>query len=145
MFHDTILKILESKDKFQLQDEHNLGKFKVWCIRILHNNFINNYRASKRHGIDSYDKSPALLFTNEPLYFSADEELIAKELCEVILNVEKNEINRKIFFGYMNGTSYSALSEIFDLPEGTLKSRLFNTRKKIKQALLEGLNRTTKS
>ena len=37
----------------------------------------------------------------------------------------------------MNGMSYDALAEIFDLSIGTLKSRLFNTRKKIKQVLLK--------
>lgn len=111
--------------------------FQGWCYRIMHNTFINNYRADKRHGVNSYDENPLLLFTNEPITFGADEELISSELYKIIINSESDAINRKIFFGYMNGMSYEALAEIFDLPVGTLKSKLFYTRKKIKQVLLK--------
>lgn len=137
LFHESILKILEKRHMFKIEGDYKFYKFRGWCCRIMHNTFINNYRADKRYYVDSYDENPLLLFVNEPITFSTDEELISSELYETIINSENNIINRKIFFGYMNGMPYNALAEIFDLSIGTLKSKLFNTRKKIKQALLK--------
>lgn len=140
LLHESILKIIEKQHAFKIEGDYKFYKFRGWCLKIIHNTFINNYRINKRLTVDSYDENPLLLFENEPITFSADEELLTSELYETIIKIEKNIINRKIFFGYMNGISYDALAEIFDLPLGTLKSRLFNTRKKIKQALLQDLN-----
>ena len=137
LFHESILKILEKRDMFKIEGDYKFYKFRGWCYRIMHNIFINNYRVDKRCNVDSYDENPLLLFANEPITFSADEELISIELYKTIVNSESNVINRKIFFGYMNGISYDALAEIFEMPLGTIKSRLFNTRKKIKQVLLK--------
>lgn len=132
---ETTLKILEKRDMFQVKDKYKFHEFLGWCSRILHNTFINNYRKNKRCVIDSFDKEPLILYGHEPLFESSDVRIISTELLEEILRVESDTINRKIFFGFLNGYPYEALAEIFELPLGTIKSRLFNTRKKIKQAL----------
>lgn len=136
LFHETILKILEKRHMFKIDGEYNLLKFRSWCYTIMNNIFINNYRVNQRHNVNSYDENPLLLFDNEPTTFNAEEEFLSKELYEIIVKTEKNEINRKIFFGFMNGISYESLAEIFNLPCGTIKSKLFHTRRKIKQVLL---------
>lgn len=137
LFHESVLKILEKRHMFRVEGDYKFYKFRGWCFRIMHNTFINKYRADKRYSVDSYDENPLILFSDEPITFGADEDLILNELYETIIKVERNEINRKIFFGYMNGVSYEALAEIFDLSLGALKSRLFNIRKKIKQELVK--------
>lgn len=135
LLHETVLKILEKRHMFKIEGDYSFSKFRGWCFRIMNNIFINNYRFNKRRGLDSYDENPLLLFIDEPTTFSSDEELIFSELRDLINKTEKDEINRKIFWGYVNGMPYNSLADIFDLPLGTIKSRLFNTRKKIKQAL----------
>lgn len=48
---ETILKIIEKKHMFRIQGcEYKVYKFLGWCTRIMHNNFINNYRKSVRYG-----------------------------------------------------------------------------------------------
>lgn len=60
-----------------------------------------------------------------------DTDLLNDEEYDVINEVFKDDVEKKIAIGYAQGYSYQHLAEIFDIPMGTLKSRIFNIRKKI--------------
>lgn len=131
---ESILKILQSKDKFKIEgNSYKPYLFLGWCCRVLNNMFINNWRKDNGNTtIDSFDREPGLIRGFEPESLSSDAYLIAFDLENMLMSLEKNELSRQIFLGYYNGYSYEQLAEIMDFPLGTIKSRLFSTRLKIK-------------
>lgn len=83
LFHETVLKILEKRHMFKIEGDYQFSKFRGWCCRIMNNLFINNFRVNKRNRVDSYDENPLLLFSNEPITFSADENLLSSEMYNI--------------------------------------------------------------
>lgn len=124
---DLFFKII---DKPQLFDANR--KFSTWVFSIAHNMCKNEYRnKSIRNIIEKIDDAD---------YISDDETLTndSAYLVEDIFNCLKefDEIHSTAFLlKYREGLSIEEISSILELPIGTVKSRLFYTRKKIQKKL----------
>lgn len=118
-------------DKPQLFDVER--KFSTWIFSIAHNMCKNEYRSRQvrniiEKGVDA-DCFPDIEET-------ADYSSLQTEDIFGCLN-EFDEIHRTAFLlKYREGLSIHEISAVLGLPVGTIKSRLFYTRKKIQEKLL---------
>lgn len=130
LVQDTYMKAITYKDKFV--DYTNL---KAWVFTIMKNTFINNYRRSVKENT-IIDSSQDLYFLNLPQDsgFSSPESNYSMDELEKIINNLEDEF--KIPFKmHFQGFKYKEIAEKLDLKIGTVKSRIFFTRKKLTKLL----------
>ncbi|MDE5875159.1 MAG: sigma-70 family RNA polymerase sigma factor, partial [Muribaculaceae bacterium] len=124
------LKALDNEEKFV--DNVN---FKGWIFTIMRNIFINNYRQNAKQAT-VIDKSEDLFHLNlsQDSGLSTPEGSFAvKEISET-LNAFPEEY-RVPFNLYVAGYKYNEIAEKLNLPIGTVKTRIFIARKKLREQL----------
>ncbi|MGI1679707.1 MAG: RNA polymerase sigma factor [Cellvibrionaceae bacterium] len=113
------------------------GKSKVttWLIGIAHHKVVDMYRKKGRANLTELDDS---IEDESPI--SDLEGLISqlsdsRVLHKALANLPElhREILHLVFFEDMN---YAEISEILNIPEGTIKSRVFNAKNKLKDVLI---------
>lgn len=132
LVQDTLLKAITNQDKYR--DDTNL---KAWTYTIMKNTFINNYRRKS--------KANTILDNTEDLYFINSSvnnaELFAdsrQQTSEIVNSIKKLEISqRKPFEMHIAGFKYKEIADHMNISIGTVKSRIFFTRKKLMVALKE--------
>jgi RNA polymerase sigma-70 factor, ECF subfamily len=127
----TIAKCIENKDKYKEE-----GMLKSWAFQIVRNEFINNWRLSKRRK-EIINTAP-LSFINNGVA-NADEKIRVEEILkaiDVLPNLMKESLRLQI-----EGYKYEEISIMLNIPIGTVKSRIFLARKNIKYATIENEKR----
>lgn len=122
------------------------AKFSTWVYRIATNTARNRikYLARRSHKYhQNYEDSPDTVKEENPLSGQLDqpeEKAMGKEL-EVIIKdglAELNDIHRTIIvLRDIEHLSYAEIAEVVELPEGTVKSRLFRARAALKSYVQE--------
>lgn len=140
---EAFVKAYQKLSTFRLE-----SKFYTWLCRIAINLSIDLLRKRKRRdhsefdeGIGARDSSGEILdmYNND----RPDKLLERSELhTKIIQEVEKLPAEQKqaIVLREIDGLSYREISEIMNIPEGTVMSRLFYARKKLQEALAEYKN-----
>lgn len=130
LLQDTYLKALMNQDKFA--DDTNL---KAWTFTIMKNTFINNYRkTSKINTI--VDNTEDLFYMNiqrKSEFPAPDSDYHVKEINKNISKLD--DIQRLPFQLYHSGYKYHEIAEKLNISIGTVKSRIFFTRKKLMESL----------
>ncbi len=132
LVQETYLKALTNREKFT--DNTNL---KAWTFTIMKNTFINNYRQNVRNNT-ILDKTDDLYYLNLSTKSSVglpDSDFTLKEIKQTINTISSEQ--RTPFEMYNNGYKYKEIAEELNLSIGTVKSRIFFTRKKLMEALKE--------
>ncbi len=122
---ETFIKLYSSLDKYDPK-----FKFSTWLFTIAKNKTIDFLRSNKYE--NNFDDSRKI----KPNRFSditknPEEELLKNEFYEkVILIIDELPIEYKevITLRYLNNFSYNEISEITDLPLGTVKNRIFRAK-----------------
>jgi RNA polymerase sigma-70 factor (ECF subfamily) len=129
LVQDLFLRILEKKHLFD-----PTKRFYTWMFAIASNMVKTSYRQKIHEGIEQGNK--AFDFHHDFSDNRLDREVFQRLLKEAI---EKLEAHHRLAFvlRYMEELSVKEIAEILELPEGTVKSRLFYATKKIMQALNE--------
>lgn len=119
---------------YKLQDLKEPSKFKSWAFRIVHRKSIDWLRAFNRKQIHKEK------YANENKTHIIQE--IEKEDNSKRILLLKNEIhklssNQKIVINlfYREGCSLKQISSLLNISEGTVKSRLFHAREKLKKII----------
>ena len=130
LLQETYLKALSSKDKFI-----EFTNFEAWAYPIMKNTFINNYRKAVRQN--------TIVDTTKDLYYLNNSK--ESSLVKPDSTVQHEEINKHInnlqdelkvpFLMHTQGFKYKEIAEKLDLKIGTVKSRIFFTRKKLMESL----------
>ena len=129
---ETFLKALVYREKYV-----NHNNFKAWVYTIMKNIFINNYRRQKKSKtiIDQTEDLYYLNISNsnsdtdpESMYYTKEKEHGIKQL---------DADFRKAFDMYNDGYKYKEIAETLKLTIGTVKSRIFYSRKKLMEQLSE--------
>lgn len=130
LLQDTTLKALANEDKYI--DNVN---FKGWIFTIMRNIFINNYRQNVRKAtvIDQTEDLYHLNISQESGLETPEGSYAVKEI-SIALN-EFSEEYRIPFNMFVAGYKYNEIAEKLNLPLGTIKSRIFCTRKKLRETL----------
>lgn len=131
LLQETLLKALSNQDKYI--DNTNL---KAWMYTIMKNTFINDYRRNKktRTTFDVSDRSFFFADTGEGFH-SPESAYSSKEIFERIVELEDDF--RIPFSMFLDGYKYKEIAEELNLPLGTVKSRIFFTRKKLEKSMSE--------
>lgn len=130
LLQDTTLKALSNEEKYV--DNVN---FKGWIFTIMRNIFINNYRQAVRQAT-VVDKTEDLYHLN----ISQDSGLDTPEGSYAVKEISKavgefSEEYRVPFNMYVAGYKYNEIAEKLGLPLGTVKSRIFFARKRLRAQL----------
>ncbi len=130
LFQETAYRAF--KNMHQFRKDSNL---RSWLMTIMYNAFVNDYRKKKRmvNQIDPQEKD----------YLLENCSLSVQNLGE--LRIDYEEINRlvqdldaplrKSFLMSYEGYSYKEISAELEIPVGTVKSRIFQARRKLQRAI----------
>ena len=130
LLQDTFLRALTHREQFD--DSTNL---KAWTCTIMKNMFINNYRKNVRHNT-TFDSTRELFFldqSKENVNIDPESTFREKEINAVIDQLDSEY--RVPFRMFYQGYKYREISDILGLNIGTVKSRIFCTRKKLAESL----------
>lgn len=130
LVQDTYMKVIQNSDYYK--EDTNL---KAWVYTIMKNTFINNYRRKQRSKIvveQSEDLYHLNNFVSNPSD-AADMNFYVKDISEKIL--EKKSDQRKPFEMFLDGFKYQEIADEMNISIGTVKSRIFFTRKKLMEDL----------
>lgn len=130
LLQDTTLKALDNEEKYV--DNVN---FKGWIFTIMRNIFINNYRQTVRKStvIDQTEDLYHLNISQDSGLATPEGSYAVKEI-STALNSFPEEY-RIPFNLYVAGYKYNEIAEKMNLPLGTVKSRIFFARKRLKEQL----------
>jgi len=130
LLQETLYKAIVYRDQFV-----QYTNLKAWTYTIMKNTFINNYRRSVRQNT-TFDNTKDLFFLNQnkdTITVSPDSSFSAQEINRIIDSLEDEfKIPFKM---HTEGYKYKEIAQKLDLKIGTVKSRIFFTRKKLMDAL----------
>ncbi|MDE6130285.1 MAG: sigma-70 family RNA polymerase sigma factor [Muribaculaceae bacterium] len=130
LMQDTMLKALDNEDKYT----ENVN-FKGWVLTIMRNIFINGYRKTSRASI-VVDRSEDLYLLNLPQdsgVATPEGSMTVKEINAVVNSFEDEY--RIPFSMHLAGYKYQEIADKVGLPLGTIKSRIFFARKRLRLQL----------
>jgi RNA polymerase sigma-70 factor (ECF subfamily) len=130
LLQETMLKAITYRDQFV-----QYTNLKAWTYTIMKNTFINNYRRNIRQNT-TFDNTKDLYFLNQnkdTQHVTPDSAYSAQEINRVIDNLDDGF--RIPFKMHTEGYKYKEIAQKLDLKIGTVKSRIFFTRKKLMDTL----------
>jgi RNA polymerase sigma factor (sigma-70 family) len=125
LVQETYLKALLSREKFDNQN------FKSWAFTIMKNTFVDNYRKTSRKNTTSYQVNESFFINRaEPTAYENPES--AFHVKEINRNIDQlNEKFRAPFKMYIDGYKYTEIADELNLKIGTVKNRIFLSRKQL--------------
>jgi RNA polymerase sigma-70 factor (ECF subfamily) len=132
LYQETAIRAIVNRDKFRPDTN-----FKAWTFTIMKNIFINNYRKKLKTNtlIDSTDNLYFINSGNASIDNDAHSNILMDELNRMVGELEENI--RVPFLMHYEGYKYQEIADAFNLPLGTVKSRIFFARKALKERILE--------
>jgi RNA polymerase sigma factor (sigma-70 family) len=135
LLQETYVKALSSKDKFI-----EFTNFEAWAYTIMKNTFINNYRKAVRQNtiVDQTEDLYYLNNTKEATNIKPDSTFQHKEIQK---HIDALQDELKVpFLMHTEGYKSKEIAEKLELKIGTVKSRIFFTRKKLMESLKDYAN-----
>lgn len=138
MAQEAFVKAYQNLPKFRLE-----ASFYTWLCRIAMNVSIDHIRRQKLRNHGEFDDQVAAQdsagvvqlsqFRSDPVKNLERKQLHAAILAA--LDELPDEQKQIIILREVQGLSYKEISDVMDIPEGTVMSRLFYARKKLQAAL----------
>ncbi len=130
LVQETMLKALTYQTKFK--EGTNL---KGWLYTIMRNSFINNYRRLIRRNtfIDTTDNTYFLDSASYVTENMGENKFLAKDLQNAIVTLPEDL--RITFELNMEGFKYHEIAEELDIPIGTVKTRIFVAKRRLRKQL----------
>lgn len=130
LLQDTTLKALDNQDKYVENTN-----FKGWLFTIMRNIFINNYRRAGRVQM-VVDQTADLYQLNLPQnsgIASPENSYVVSEINETLNNFSDDY--RIPFSMHLAGYRYAEIARHMNLPVGTIKSRIYYARQRLRRQL----------
>ncbi|MBK9018175.1 MAG: sigma-70 family RNA polymerase sigma factor [Saprospiraceae bacterium] len=129
LYQETVMRAFAGKDRFQ-----EGTNFKAWVTTIMRNCYINEYRKRRtRNQIEQQLEESVEVAVRQAVRDDAGTIIMMKEL-RIMLD-SMDDTHRIPFEMFFNGFEYQEIAEALDLPMGTVKSRIFFARKKMKDMI----------
>lgn len=110
--------------------------FKAWISTIMRNNFINEYRKRRtRNNVEQPIEEFLFAIENKGIKSGAYSSLMMGELKKMIKSIGPRYSTP--FMLFYKGYHYDEISEQMNIPIGTVKSRIFFARKKLKGLVVD--------
>lgn len=133
LVQETTLRALKSFETFRAE-----GPIRAWLLTIQRNLFINNYRtrvrAPRSVSLDAMENPDPFLPQEqgpERVVFSRMENEAVKNAVAAL----PREYREILILSDMRGMSYMEISELCDVPIGTVRSRLSRARNRVRRSL----------
>ena len=124
LVQETFLKVLTKRDKYVNRDN-----FKSWTFTIMKNTFVDNYRRTLSQNIQR-DPGNESIFINTTENVSFENPDSTYSAMEIAVHIGKLKDKLKIPFQmYIEGYKYSEIAKELNLKLGTVKNRIFLSRK----------------
>lgn len=132
LVQDTTLKALDSEDKFA-----EGTNFKGWLFTIMRNIFINNYRRTVYEAtkVDTTDNLYHLNISQASGLEAPEGSVATIEITQLIQQLPE-ELYRP-FTLFVAGYKYCEISEKLNAPMGTIKTHIFQARKRLQHLLID--------
>jgi RNA polymerase sigma-70 factor (ECF subfamily) len=131
LMQETLMRAYGNLHRFQ-----SGTNFKAWISTIMRNSFINNYRKMKTR---KQVEKPV-----EDFLFAVESTSISDNAFSIIMHQELTNLVDRLddgykvpFLMYFQGYHYNEISQKMEIPMGTVKSRIFFARKKLKNMVKE--------
>jgi RNA polymerase sigma-70 factor (ECF subfamily) len=122
--HDLFVKIIERPELFDTR-----RTFRSWIYSVAHNMCKNEYR---RRSVRQFEVVDIDLFEGDR---GGTEESVDGALFAHVLDIELRSLDADLrttfLLRYQEDLSIREIAGIIDVPEGTVKSRLFNTTRRL--------------
>lgn len=130
LVQETLLKALTYQAKFK--EGTNL---KGWLYTIMRNSFINNYRRIIRRNtfIDTTDNTYFLDSADHVTENVGENKFVAQDIQEAVETLPEDL--RVTFELNMEGFKYHEIAEELDIPIGTVKTRIFVAKRRLRKQL----------
>jgi RNA polymerase sigma-70 factor (ECF subfamily) len=129
LYQETAFRALNNQDKYRPDTN-----FKAWTFTIMKNIFINNYRKKvKSNTFLDHTDNQFFLDSSTEVYNDANRNMLMTELNRMIESLD--ESIRIPFLMHYEGFKYTEIADKFDLPLGTVKSRIFFARRELKEMM----------
>jgi len=124
---DTFLTVFRKADKYQAR-----AAFSTWLYRVAMNTCYDHLRRQKRKHADSLPESydPADVASGDG-FRSAE---LRPSIDDALANLSE-EFRGAVVLVDLQGMSLEQASDILDVPQGTIKSRLFRARRQLAEEL----------
>lgn len=126
LMQETLCRAFKNKDRFLMGTN-----FKAWITTIMRNNFINDYRKNKtRNRVEAPIEDFSYFVENKSVEGNANSIIMMKELTKMVESL--SEGFKEPFNMFNEGFHYDEIAETMGIPIGTVKSRIFFARKKLR-------------
>ncbi len=130
LIQDTFCRALANQDKFS--EGTNI---KGWLFTIMRNIFINNYHKKQRgHAVLDSSQNQFLINNTYKTERNGSEGIFLTEAIDKAMQQISPDFTGP-FMMHFNGFQYIEIAEQFNLPLGTVKSRIFFARKELQSKL----------
>jgi RNA polymerase sigma-70 factor, ECF subfamily len=130
LVQETFLRVLSKKDTY-VDNE----RFKSWTFTIMKNAFVDNYRRTLSQNTFS-DQTLESFFINQAEPTGSEDPDSTYSALEINRNIDQlHEKFRVPFQMYINGYKYNEIADELKLKIGTVKSRIFLSRKQLMNQL----------
>ncbi|HBW82175.1 MAG TPA: RNA polymerase subunit sigma [Sphingobacterium sp.] len=127
LIQETWIRALKSIDNFV---QH--PKLMSWLYVIMKHTYINKYRKAKRV-TEIQDNYIALESTNTSELNKGINKFMAEDIEKAMTSLTPE--NYEIFRLFLDGYKYHEIASYFNMPEGTIKTRIHMVRKKLQKQL----------
>ena len=132
LVQETFVKALRYKNNFK--EGTNI---KGWLYTIMRNIFINNYKR-KRFQNTIVDQTENQYFLNASQDYHHDSVTTLINMDDIHGAIDRLKYDfRKPFTMFLDGFHYDEIADELGIPMGTVKSRIFHARKRLKEELAE--------
>lgn len=141
LIQETFCRAFKNRDRFSKDTN-----FKAWMTTIMRNNYINDYRKRKT-------RKQVMTPVDDFSYFiesksggdSGESIVMMKELNALV--GELSDDLKQAFTLFVKGYHYEEIAEKENVPIGTIKSRIFFARKKLRASIKAhyGMNSFTRA
>lgn len=132
LMQETALRAYKHRDKFTVGTN-----FKSWVSTIMRNTYINRYRKEKsRKHVNEPVESFLFALENKNIVANSGEMKLRMKELERMLDLI-GDIYSVPFLMFFRGYEYKEIASHLAIPIGTVKSRIFLARKKLKEMIGE--------
>jgi RNA polymerase sigma-70 factor (ECF subfamily) len=132
LVQETFVKALRYKNNFR--EGTNI---KGWLYTIMRNIFINNYK-KKRFQNTIVDQTENQFFLNSGQDYHHDSVTSLINIDDIQSAISRLKYDfRRPFSMFLDGFHYDEIAEELGIPMGTVKSRIFHARKRLREELSE--------
>ena len=130
LMQETALRAYRHREKFTVGTN-----FKSWVSTIMRNTYINRYRKmkSRRHVNQPIEQFTFALESDSAIPNRGEHDMRVKELKRIMGQI--GELYRIPFLMFYQGYEYKEIAAHLDIPIGTVKSRIFLARQKMKKLI----------